>query len=46
VVGVDGGLGRFVLVLMVVERGMQQGLGLFKILVSYNQICYIVLCIS
>jgi hypothetical protein len=44
---IGGGVGRFVPVDMVVERGDATGaLGLLQILVSYSQFCYVVPCIS
>lgn len=45
-VSISCGLGRFVLMVMVVEKGDTAGaFGLFQILVSYSNFCYIVLCV-
>jgi hypothetical protein len=41
------GAGRFVPMVMVVERGDTTGmLSLFQISVSYSKFCYIVLCVN
>jgi hypothetical protein len=41
------GVGRFVLMVMAVERGDATGaLGLFQILVSYSQFCYVIFRVS
>jgi hypothetical protein len=46
-VSIGGEVGRFVPMVMVVERGDATGvLGLFQILESYSQFCYVVLCTS
>jgi hypothetical protein len=46
-VSIGGGVGRFVPVVMLVERGDATGaLGHFLILVSHSQFHYIVLCVS
>jgi hypothetical protein len=42
-----GGVGRFVPVVMVLERGDATGvLGLFQILVSYSEFHHVILCVS
>jgi hypothetical protein len=45
-VSIVGVVGRFVVMVMIVEEEMLQVLGLLQISVSYSQFCYTVLCMS
>jgi hypothetical protein len=45
-VSIGGGVGRFVPVVMVVEREDGTGAWSFQILMSFSHLCYIVLCIN
>jgi hypothetical protein len=46
-VSISGGVWRFVPMVMAVDIGNATGaLGLFQILVSFSQFCYVVLCSS